>query len=1006
MKKKDESEADTGPIAAPVGAETFSARSRAFGRRVRNEFVVPFRRETYADTGQHRPLYARLMYGLSIPIVVLWVLLACGLNAAGPQLEKVIEGHALSFLPDEASSVQALANMGKYFGNGGTNNFVAVLAEGDKPFGAEMHRYYADLMEKFKADKKHVITTIDLWSDPSFAPAFESRDRKASFSYLNLSGNMGTALAMESTQAVRDIVKAYPPPDGVKIYVTGPSAVVNDELLAINRSILPIIIACAICITIIMSLTYRSLFTASMPLLVVAVALVTARPIVALLGQHGIIGISIFASSLLAGIVLGAGTDYGIFLLGRYQEARRAGQDPTSAYYTALSSVQRIIFASGLTVAGATACMTLTRLAAFSTSGLPCTIGILTALAAALTLGPALLAIGCRLGFYEPRGDRAVRRWRRIATHVVRWPGPVLAGSLAVLALAILVLPTYVISYNERAAQPANTEANLGLDAADRHLPPNLLNPNLLFVESDHDMRNSADLIALAKLTNAVYSVDGVQAVQGITRPLISPLPQGTLTYQGGYIGERMSQIAEMVSTQLNGIARITGQIDQLSVGVKVVLRDLEVTQRAVDLPGGTGNATRQRLIELLKTAKSIHNEMQPMLASGIDTAGQLVDMVPDCRQLIPCNTALTGLAVLDGLNQAGGRKFEDLVDASRVASESLPNLVTQVRMLDRFLADSQQTLTPIRGMADSLLVQMNEVTAFLREIADTYMKGDPSGYFFLPSQAFESPLFQSALSVFFSPDGKITRMLVMGDVNSFSRESMDYSAQIIPTAKASLKGTSLGGSKVSIGGAGGTLLNIAAFAKEDFITSAVAAFAFVFCVVLLLLRSFVAAVAVVGTVGLSFLSAWGLSVAIWQHGVGLPLHWAVAPCSFIFLVAVGADYNLLLVARFKEELRAGIKTGIIRSMVGTGSVVTTAGLIFGFTMFALIAGYSSTLAQIGTTVGVGLLLDTLIVRSLVIPSIATILGRWFWWPMRVPCRALRETDPAVIRPTAGTSPA
>lgn len=170
MKKKDESEADTGPIAAPVGAETFSARSRAFGRRVRNEFVVPFRRETYAGTsanaGQRRPLYARLLYGLSIPIVILWVLLACGLNAAGPQLEKVIEGHALSFLPDEASSVQALANMGKYFGNGGTNNFVAVLAEGDKPFGAEMHRYYADLMEKFKADNKHVITTIDLWSDP------------------------------------------------------------------------------------------------------------------------------------------------------------------------------------------------------------------------------------------------------------------------------------------------------------------------------------------------------------------------------------------------------------------------------------------------------------------------------------------------------------------------------------------------------------------------------------------------------------------------------------------------------------------------------------------------------------------------------------------------------------------------------------------------------------------------------------------------------------------------
>lgn len=154
-------------------------------------------------------------------------------------------------------------------------------------------------------------------------------------------------------------------------------------------------------------------------------------------------------------------------------------------------------------------------------------------------------------------------------------------------------------------------------------------------------MRNSADLIALAKLTNAVYSVDGVQAVQGITRPLISPLPQGTLTYQGGYIGERMSQITEMVSTQLNGIAKITGQIDQFSVGVKEVLVDLEVTQRAVELPGGAGEIARQRLVDLLTVAKSIHNEMQPLLASGIDAAGQLVNVVPDCKQILPCRTAL-----------------------------------------------------------------------------------------------------------------------------------------------------------------------------------------------------------------------------------------------------------------------------------------------------------------------------------------------------------------------------
>jgi RND superfamily putative drug exporter len=360
---------------------------RGFLARARNEFSVPLRRESYA-TAQQRPLYAKLLYGLAAPVVAGWLMLAVGLNLAVPQLETVVERHALSFLPDEASSVQALANMGKYFGQGGTNNFVAVLFEGDAPLGEDVQQYHTALMERLDADKEHVITAIDLWSNPKFAPAFESSDKKAAFAYLNLTGNMGTALAMESTQAVRDVIAAHPPPKGVKVYVTGPSAVVNDELLSINRSIVPVVTACALFITAIMLVVYRSLLTAGMPLLVVAVALATARPIVALLGDHEVIGVSIFASSLLAGIILGAGTDYGIFLMGRYQEARRAGEDPATAYYTALRGVQHIVFASGLTVAGATACMSFTRLSIFSTSGLPCTIGILTALAAALTLGP------------------------------------------------------------------------------------------------------------------------------------------------------------------------------------------------------------------------------------------------------------------------------------------------------------------------------------------------------------------------------------------------------------------------------------------------------------------------------------------------------------------------------------------------------------------------------------------------------------------------------------------
>ena len=114
-----------------------------------------------------------------------------------------------------------------------------------------------------------------------------------------------------------------------------------------------------------------------------------------------------------------------------------------------------------------------------------------------------------------------------------------------------------------------------------------------------------------------------------------------------------------------------------------------------------------------------------------------------------------------------------------------------------------------------------------------------------------------------------------------------------------------------------------------------------------------------------------------------------------IILLAVGSDYNLLLVSRFKEEIGAGIKTGIIRAMGSTGSVVTAAGLVFAFTMASMLASDLRNIGQGGTTIGLGLLFDTLIVRSLMTPSIAALFGRWFWWPLKIrPRPAPRQPAP------------
>ena len=125
--------------------------------------------------------------------------------------------------------------------------------------------------------------------------------------------------------------------------------------------------------------------------------------------------------------------------------------------------------------------------------------------------------------------------------------------------------------------------------------------------------------------------------------------------------------------------------------------------------------------------------------------------------------------------------------------------------------------------------------------------------------------------------------------------------------------------------------------AHYDLIIAGIASLSLILLIMMFITRSLVAALVIVGTVALSLGASVGLSVLVWQHLLGIQLYWVILPLAVILLLAVGSDYNLLLVSRFKEEIHAGINTGIIRSMAGSGSVVTAAGLVFAFTMASFI---------------------------------------------------------------------
>jgi RND superfamily putative drug exporter len=240
--------------------------------------------------------------------------------------------------------------------------------------------------------------------------------------------------------------------------------------------------------------------------------------------------------------------------------------------------------------------------------------------------------------------------------------------------------------------------------------------------------------------------------------------------------------------------------------------------------------------------------------------------------------------------------------------------------------------------------------------------------------------------------------MLITQRGDPATPEGLSRVEAIKTAAEESLKGTPLENSKVYLTGTAAIVKDLVDGSKFDLLIAGVAALCLIFIIMLMMTRSFIAAMVIVGTVLLSLGASFGLSVFVWQYLLGIQMHWTVLSTSVIVLLAVGSDYNLLLVSRMREELGAGIKTGIIRAMGGTGKVVTNAGLVFAFTMGSMAVSDLRSVGQTGTTIAVGLLFDTLIVRAFMMPAVAALLGRWFWWPQLVRPRPastlLRPTGP------------
>jgi RND superfamily putative drug exporter len=365
----------------------------------------------------------------------------------------------------------------------------------------------------------------------------------------------------------------------------------------------------------------------------------------------------------------------------------------------------------------------------------------------------------------------------------------------------------------------------------------------------------------------------------------------------------------------------------------------------------------------------------------------------PHCFDIPVCWAIRSVFDALDMPDQLDDQ-LEVLVKNMDELDAITPQLAAQIPKFIESIQRIRAMMLTMHSTFSGMFAQMDESSKDATAMGQAFDASKNDDSFYLPQEVFDNPDFKRAMNSFLSPDGKAARFIISHNGDPASSEGIARIDQIKTNAEEALKGTPLVNAKTYIAGTASTAKDWQDGSKYDLLVAGIAALCLVFIIMLIITRSLIAALVIVGTVVLSLGASFGLSVLVWQYILGIELHWMVLAMSVIILLAVGSDYNLLLVSRMKEEVGAGINTGIIRAMGGTGKVVTTAGLVFAATMGSMVVSDLRIIGQIGTTIALGLLFDTLIVRSFMTPSAAALLGRWFWWPQRVrprPASALLE---------------
>lgn len=952
-----------------------------------------------------------IVYRFRYLFVAFWAVAAIGCALFAPSIASRGASDQSSLLPSDVPSGLAAVSLNSAFPGGAPEMTATIsvertsgLTDADKGYLAATEAWVTSA--DAPADVRDAVSgTASAASRPELASMLHSADGQLAILLVDLNVPSAGDRSSRVVDALRSHLAATAPA-GISVHVTGTAGIAADYLRAVKSGTDSTTIVTIVLVILILLAIYRSPLAAMVPLVTSLTSLVVARGVIGGLAGLGF-PISSLLDTFLVVIIFGVGTDYSIFLISRFREEISGGAEPHGATTSTVRRIGAVISASAGTVIVGLFAMGFGRFEMISSTGPALAIGVAVTLLAGLTLGPSLIAIFGRYLFW-PQHTRAAAPdgepsgfFARLASVVSRHPGPIAAAMVLLLLIPAAYVPQMRTNFDTLAELPASSDARLGYDDIAAHLGKGKLVQATAIIVAP----GSAGMLTPASLASVRDTAARIAALPGVDSVTSLVTPDGDGVVPDGFqpskeLGAIAAQVRSASSTSSSSTSMsVAGLLDQkvsdhltqvsdyvsaLGTAFPDVAGRSEYRTAQSDIAGAkdlVANVHRQSVVstQLRSLAGSLASPTAD--PAGVSVIAQYLDELaaayPEVTSLAAFSDATAGVAELaKAPTAASASATAAALEALATHFDAQPSATLASNALAKTAA-GQQLARDVQTTFDATPTALDGLVAVFAGRPDDLFV--PLG---LPGD--NGSQVTGAVSAFVSGDRSATRFYVTtrDDPYSPSAFAAIRSVEATLTSAAPSFGS---GATARLAGPTARFVDVQTVLADDFNRVGIITVIGIVLVLMLLLRSIIAPIYLVATVLLSYATSVGLSSFLFQGLLGQPgISYFLPLMVFVLLVALGADYNIFLMHRVREESEhRPIRDGIRVASGHTGAVITTAGLILAGTFGSMATASLLVLFQIGATVALGVLIDTFLVRSILVPAITAVIGDRVWWPSR-----------------------